>query len=295
MKDFYIAGTDQAYHRIVVLDPEVEDWSAGRAVVWTWSADTSDGFVDLVSAWGLPTDAKVRHNPVWGGKWMVVTDSKGLAAILPYPAGDRKQWGLNVGGNPHSAELLPNGNIAVAASTGGWVRVYTSSQGPSSDAYAEYRFPGAHGVHWDADRQVLWALGDDELVALKLEGEADAPVIREVHKTALPTRYGHDLQPVYRNDDRLWISTGTHVYQYVKSTDTFDSAYAGGQAISRPGVKSVGDQPSGRVVRTVPKEGSLYEWTTDTIDFSMPFGPDEARVCKGAALYKARILLQEQE
>ncbi|GGE02685.1 hypothetical protein [Paenibacillus nasutitermitis] len=40
---------------------------------------------------------------------MVVTDSRGLAAIIPYPSANGKKWGLDVGGNPHSAELLPGG------------------------------------------------------------------------------------------------------------------------------------------------------------------------------------------
>ncbi|GGE02697.1 DUF6528 family protein [Paenibacillus nasutitermitis] len=286
---YWIAATDQASHQILVMNPAEPDWNSEHAVVWSWRPEESNGFADLLSAWGLPTDAKLRYNTVWGGQWMVITDSLGLAAIIPYPAGDIKKWGLSVGGNPHSAELLPNGNLAVAASTGGWVRVYTSSQSSASATYAEYKLPGAHGLVWDPQRQVLWAVGNDHLIALEINGTDADPIIRETVNVALPTRHGHDLQPVEGDSDRLWVSTGSRVYQFVKSSNTFDSDYPGQEAISRVGVKSVGNQPSGQVVQTVPKtSGSLYEWTTDIVDLFMP---DGKRIRTDAAFYKARILI----
>lgn len=290
----YVAVTDQVSHRIMVL--KADEWAKGRedAVVWTWSASASNGFEGLEASWGLPTDAKIRWNErLGGGYWMVVTDSRGLAAIVPYPQGDSRQWGWNVGGNPHSAELLPNGNIAVAASTGGWVRIYTSSQGPDCGDYVEYPFPGAHGVQWDPERRVLWALGDDDLVALEITGSDAAPVVREVHKVALPTRYGHDLQPVYGNTDRLWVSTGSHVYQYIKSLNDFDESYSNSDMISRANVKSVGNLPSGQVVSAVPDQvirpesgSSSNDWCTARIDF---VNPSMTGILPGAGIYKARV------
>jgi sugar phosphate isomerase/epimerase len=108
-----------------------------------------------------------------------------------------------------------------------------------------------------------------------------------VHRTTLPSRHGHDLQPVCGDADRLWVSTGVNVYQYVKPTDTFESGYAGNEGINRGAVKSVGNQPSGIVVSTVPRKGGLYEWTTDQVDL---FLPESKRLLSGAACYKARIL-----
>ncbi|MFK7692466.1 DUF6528 family protein [Paenibacillus sp. HJGM_3] len=285
--EYLIAATDQATHRILVMDPAVEDWNEERAVVWSWAPTAANGFGELLSSWGLPTDAKVRRNRVWGGEWLIVTDSRGLAAITPYPAGDAKKWGLHVGGNPHSAELLPDGNLAVAASTGGWVRVYASSQGESCAAYAEYAMSGAHELVWDADRSLLWAVGDEELVALRVAGTAAAPSLEVARAVALPTSHGHDLQPVEGDPDRLWVSSGTQVYQFEVSTGAFDTFYAGAAAISRVGVKTVGSQPSGQVVVTVPKPGGPYEWTTDTVDM---YEPRATRSREGAGFYKARLL-----
>lgn len=304
----YVAVTDQAGHQIGVYDLDMRCWDASRALVWRWSAKEDNGFTGLTHAWGLPTDAKVRCCDRWDGQWMVVTDSLGLAAIVPYPSGDARKWAQNVGGNPHSAELLPDGNIAVAASTGGWVRVYASSQGADAAAYAEYPFPGAHGVEWDAERGILWALGDDHLVALEVSGTPDEPHIRETLKVPLPSPGGHDVHPVYGDRDRLWISTRAKVYQYIKSTGQFDENYEGSEYISRAHVKSVGDAPSGIIVTAAPdgvprpQTGAPHnDWCTETIDcFHRASVVNRAELADahaqlllpGVALYKARVWIQ---
>ncbi|GIO99107.1 hypothetical protein J14TS5_41930 [Paenibacillus lautus] len=286
-----IAVTDQQAKQIIILDPEAENW-ADSANVWTWAPEGDKGFETLLSAWGLPTDAKLRWNSVSGSHSMIVSDSAGLAAIVAYPQGD-KQWGLNVGGNPHSVELLPDGNLAVAASHGNWVRVYLSSLGADAVDYAEFPLAGAHGVQWDPQHELLWAVGDDDLVALEIAGTSEKPIIREARRTTLPTSSGHDLQPVYGNPDRLWVSTGRHVYQYIKSKNEFDETYADHEFISRANVKSVGNMPSGLVVTTVPDQlvraetgCSFNDWCTDTVDLS----PAKRKaVLPGSAIYKARV------
>ncbi|WJH36662.1 DUF6528 family protein [Paenibacillus sp. CC-CFT747] len=294
MKEYAIAVTDQGSDQIKVYDPKKADWNAKNALQWSWAPTAANGFDGLLSAWGLPTDAKVRKNAKWGGEWMVVTDSKGLAAVIPYPKADRKQWGLDVGGNPHSAELLPNGNIAVAASTGGWVRVYASSQGPAAKQYAEYGLPAAHAVLWDPGMDGLWSAGKDYLVLLQMEGTEAEPVIKEKLKVELPTKNAHAVEPVYGDPDKLWVVTGSKVYQYSKSTGDFKLDYNGDERINRVGVKSISSQGSGTVVETVtdtakkpPGTCQANNWCTDTVDL---FLPDSSRTMTGAELYKARIL-----
>jgi hypothetical protein len=281
-----IAVTDQASKKIVVLDPAVSDWSSEEAVKWSWQPDSSNGFNTVTPGWGLPSGVKLRNNEAFGGQWMVVTDSNGLAAIIPYPAGNTRKWAQLVGGNPHEAELLPNGNIAIAASTGGWVRVYTSSQGPASSKYAQFPLKTAHSVLWDPQREVLWALGHDSLVALRVEGTADAPELRESSKTALPSADGHELQPVYGNPDRLWVTTGSAVYQYVKSDGTWSKGFPDAVRISRKAVKSIGTGSTGQVALTTPKAGCVNSWCTDSVQF---VAPDMVRTRAGAAIYKARV------
>ncbi|PYI57104.1 DUF6528 family protein [Paenibacillus flagellatus] len=288
----YAAVTDQGTHRIIVLDTDAADWNDERAVRWAWSPNDVPGFEKLKHAWGLPTDAKPRYDGESGAVRVAVTDSRGLAAIVSYPDGG-KVWAADAGGNPHSAELLPNGNIAVAASTGGWVRVYASSQGDTVTTYAEYGLASAHGVQWDPKLGVLWALGGDSLVALKVSGTDAAPELAEVRKVALPTKHGHDLQPVYGDADRLWVTTGSKVYQFVKSANAFDDAFPGHEAISRVGVKGIGSFASGLVVETVPDVAKSpagvckrNTWCTETVDL---FRPDGTRTIEGGAIYKVRV------
>lgn len=292
--DYDIAVSDQASKKILVMDPAASDWNSPDAVKWSWAPTSSNGFAEFTSYWGLPTEGRVRDSEFFGGKVMMVTDSKGLAAVIPYPAGNFKFWAANVGGNPHAAEMLPNGNIAVAASTGGWVRVYTSSQSCHSAVYAEYKLTSAHGVLWDPEKELLWTLGNSAIVGLKVGGTAAAPTLQEHVRLNVTSLNGHDIQPVYGNNDRLWVSSGGKVYQYVKSSNSLDLTYTGASSISRVGVKAVGNQLSGQVVETVadvaktPKGGcTLYSWCTDSVDM---FLPDATKTRTGAAFYKARIL-----
>ncbi|MFK7692459.1 DUF6528 family protein [Paenibacillus sp. HJGM_3] len=284
-----IVTTDQSGSgSILVFDRTAADWNAAGAVKWSWAPSASNGFASPTPGWGRPSDAKLRYNCLFGGYWMVVTDSYGLAAIVPYPAKNDKKWSINLGTGPnlHSAELLPNGNIAIAASTGGWVRVYTSSQGPTSTTNVQYALEAAHSVLWDPAGNQLWALGKNYLVALTIGGTASAPTLTEKLKIALPTLNGHDLQPVIGDPDRLWVSTGSAVYQYVKSTNSWSSTFAGASSISRVGVKSVSNDPGGQVVETVPKAGCATTWCTDTADF---FLPGATRTKTGSQFYKARF------
>jgi len=277
-----VAITDQDYDnlpaaRIRLMDPAVADWNTGAAQKWTWSPTTANGFSGLTGAWGLPSDVKLRMK---GGAYVaLVTDSRGLAGLISYPAG-QKLWATNVGSanNPHSIELLPDGNVVVAASTGGFVRIYTASQGTSS--YVTYPLPDAHGVQWDPARQLLWVLGGSKLAGLKITGTPAKPVISDGPVITLPTGGGHDLTPVLENHDLLWVSTGSKVYQVSKSAAavvaTFDQA----------GIKSVSSMPNAQQVRTSPKAGCRTTWCTDTVNFAVPAA---TRTLSGAEIYKARV------
>jgi hypothetical protein len=292
-----VAATDQRAGdgAILVLDAAVGDWNDPAAVVWRWQPKVENGFGPFLRGWGNPSGVKLRYNESLGGGglWMVVTDSKGLAAIVPYPSGGLRQWAQVIGGNLHSAELLPDGNIALAASTGGWVRVYTSSQGPDSGHYVEYALKGAHGVLWNPRHDLLWALGDDELVGLRVLGTPSDPSLELVMRQHLPTKGGHDLAPVYGEPGRLWVTTGSRVYQYDTMADVWLDGYFGAEGLARQsGVKGVGDGPDGQIVAIWPRPGSLHSWTTDTVHL---FHPDGVRVQNGAAFYKVRVWLPGYE
>ncbi|MDX6282226.1 MAG: hypothetical protein QOH03_3297 [Kribbellaceae bacterium] len=280
-----VALTDQQYEnnpaaRIRLMDPAVASWNTAAAQKWSWAPTSANGFSGLTGAWGLPSDVKLRMDRA-GAYVAVVSDSHGLAGVITYPGGQRV-WAVNVGGanNPHSVELLPDGNVAVAASTGGFIRVYTASQGSSSSKYASYALTDAHGVTWDPTQQVLWVLGGNRLVALKVKGTAAAPVLEESKVVTLPTGGGHDLTPVLENHDLLWVSTGSKVYQVSKSA----AAIVATENIA--GIKSVNSMPNAQQVRTTPTAGCYTSWCTDTVRFAVPAA---TRTLDGAQIYKARV------
>ncbi|WP_031075709.1 DUF6528 family protein [Streptomyces sp. NRRL WC-3742] len=285
-----VVVVDQASRSAMVLQSAEELMAyqgPGRLpVVWSWSADREPALADLGPArsWTNPSEAKSRVRA--GRRYLVTTASGGLAAVVDTATG-RTRWAADVGGaaNPHSIELLPDGNAAVAASTGGWVRVYAASQGPRAAAYAEYRLPGAHGVLWDGRAGLLRAVGDAELTALRVGGTPAAPTLTPVRRTPLPDGGGHDLAAVLGSPGRFWVATLRHLYRYDPDADRFTPVRLSGPHADRD-LKSVGDEPfTGRLLTVAPEHTGPCDWCTSVITLHRPEG---ARTLRGTHLYKAR-------
>lgn len=292
-----IVVTEQASDRILVLGSDEPSWDRA-AVDWSWRPTVANGLGDLVDAWGAPDEAKLRR--LGDQQYLLTTDSEGLAAVIPYPQGTGAHWAGDVERgptsdpdsieNPHSIELLPNGNVAVVASTGDWLRVYAASRGPRARDYVEFELEDGHGVQWD-EREILWALGGDDLVGLRVRGTAARPQLEEVRRTPLPTHGGHDLTPVHADPDRLWITTVAGVYQYSISRDEFLTRFPAAERIDGEDVKAVGDHPAtGQVLTSRLQVGNVCTWCTDTVDLFRPIG---RRVLRGAQIYKARWWAEE--
>ncbi|WP_228983045.1 DUF6528 family protein [Streptomyces sp. DH12] len=282
--------TEQGSRRLVVFDGRRRVWGPA-AERWAFTPLGDPRYADLAPerSWVHPDEAKVRR---WRGRtYVLTTASYGFAAVVAYPSGDR-YWAralapgtLRV--NPHSAELLPDGSVAVAGSTGDLVRLY---EPPPGERYAEFALDDAHGLVWDGRLGVLWALGGDRLVALRPHGAGGRPALREVYGVRLPEPGGHDLGQVARDPDRLWVSTGRAVHQYVKSRRAFVRDYPGAAAVSRARVKAVGDDPLTRqVLSTVPEPGLAEDWWTTGATVHRP-GPAGAGAYRlpGGGIYKAR-------
>ncbi|MGW7368926.1 DUF6528 family protein [Streptomyces sp. NPDC054841] len=285
--------TDQASKRVLLLDGARRTWDpqADPSVVkWAFSPLGDPRYADMEPArsWVYPDEAKVR---IFRGRtYVLTTASFGFAAVVEYPSG-RRYWGdtLSPGTiehNPHSIELLPDGNVAVAGSTGDVVRLYAASQGPVGVPFASYTLDDAHGLQWDARRKVLWALGGDRLVALKPGGTAAEPTLTKSFEVPLPGPHGHDLLQVAGRPDRLWVTTGSAVHQYSKSRRVFVQDFAGAAKISRADVKAVGNDPvTGQVASTVPESGLEETWWTRNVTVHRPDGT--YRLVNGG-IYKVR-------
>ncbi|MFI6940309.1 DUF6528 family protein [Streptomyces sp. NPDC050418] len=286
-----VVVTDQASKQILVLDSARSAWTAGEAI-WAFSPLGDGRYADVLPevSWVYPSEAKVRR---FRGRTLLLTcASFGFAAAVEVPSG-RRYWAAGLGPgddllNPHSMEILPDGNVAVACSTGARVRVYAASQGGRDVPYAEVVLKGAHGLHWDRERRVLWAIGDDELVTYRVGGSPAHPELAQLSALALPGAKpgGHDLFPVAGRRGRLWVTTNAAVFQYDIRRGEFVQDFAGAEVINRAKVKAVGDDPwTGQVVSTVPEPGLEETWWTTKVDMHLP---ERRPVLADGGIYKAR-------
>lgn len=316
----WVVTTNQASKKIEVYDPAVTDWNTAAALKHSWYPNASNGFTNPTGGWELPSDARLRNSTFFGGQQLLVTDSKGFCGIIPYPSLTGKKWAINLGSgvNPHSIELLPNGNVAIAASDANWVRVYTSSQGVWSTNFESFPLKAAHAVLWDPTNNVLWVIGWKNIVndnyadirnhiltALSITGTAADPHIAEVttRRSQLPSFWGHDVQPYTGDVNKLWVSTNSKVYIYDKTTKIFQEAPA--NIGNRSFVKGISNQPSGMVVLTRPdsiktpipsQPSTLNSWTTAYVDFYSSAGSWQwSGHRNGAAYYKGRIFTPDYQ
>ncbi|GIE86928.1 DUF6528 family protein [Actinoplanes regularis] len=293
--DYKILAGDQNTNKIYRLDPATSAWEG-----WTWAPTAARGFSAAeIAGFNGGNDFRIRDTPA--GQRLVVVDGAGLATVATYPEGDRV-WANKAPGtdNRHSIELMPDGNVAVAATDGGYVRVYSTSSGSS----ATFALQQAHAALWDPVIQRLWVAGspgfgtDDEvqvLKALEVTGPASAPGLREDPARTRVLSNGkdavHDVSADPVDPDKLWITTNGRVYTYDKATRELTGAGAG---IDRGAVKSISGQPSGQIVQTQADYyknpagacGSINKWCTATLDF---FGPAKSVTRSGAQFYKARV------
>jgi hypothetical protein len=284
-----IAATDQLLGRILIFDFDLGGSPAKdrpTEAVLSWRPSRGNGFGESTPGWGRPSEVRVRRGP-GGALYMLVADSYGLVAVVG-PDG-RRLWSVDVGAaaNPHAAELLPDGTVVVAASTGGWIRCYKGLAQSHGADYQQWDLASAHGTLWDPEREVIWVLGADLLCSLRVDAAGEACRIAQVTCDPLPSGGGHDLQPVHGDGDLLWITTSSAVYQYSKRERSWSTSYPGAPSVNRAHVKSIGSDPAtGHVLQTIPDPAITPDWLTGAIDV---FTPDRHQLQPGGHFYKARF------
>lgn len=301
-----IIATNGASKSIEIYDAAIKDWNASNAKKWSWRPTATAGFSTAeVNGFAGGADARLRQVSVWNnGDFIAMADAKG-AAIISYP-GEVRKWSLAISGNLHAAEILPNGNVAIAASDGNWIRVYCSSQGPDNNSFVQFDLKAAHAVLWDPTYQLLWVTGQQPvtgehiLTALEVTGTPAAPILTEAvaYRIVLPTAWGHDVAPYFGDVNRLWVSTNGGVYVYDKKNKSI--VVAPGNA-NRSFVKAAGNMgPAMPLVQTRADANksptptvscTLNGWSTSTVEFYSTSGSFyTTRVAAGACFYKARPL-----
>lgn len=309
---YEIACTSSSSNKIEIYPPGDTGGANWGAPTWSWKPTTGNGYTSAeINYWndgssstgntGDPFEVKLRHNSLWSGTSQVIATVGGrLATILAYPSG-QKLWARDLGTLvwPHSAELLPNGNLVTASSTGNLLTLYNTTSGFSNSASAA--LTTAHGVLWDPVNYILWAIGQSTITAYTT-GTRAAPALAIIaaRTATLPTTGGHDIAPYFGDNNKLWVTTSSGVYIYNKTTKTF-TASPGSSFKTK--VKSIGNQPAsalGYPQIVLTKEVgtcSFNSWCTDTVKFyNLNTGTLDYKIAKpGGAFYKARVFSPEYQ
>ena len=269
-----IIATDQGTGIIYLLDPDKTNLNDG--ILWSLLPNELKGLADGEVASGGGADAKW----VLGGTHL-------LAICSPYIALIRIEdktavfYAKNGGGNPHSVELLPDGNIVSANSDGNSLKLFATGKGNGIKPI-EVSFGGAHGAVWDHNRQLLWAIGGDKLWAFTYNFNKDNPMLTPVNSMKYVIEpSGHDLYPV-PGEDKLYFTS--------KNLWMFDIATGEQTVVLDKGPKSVSQNgPGGEIIYTQgmgnnAAELGIKKWQTPHIKSLN----GTTRTFEGAAFYKAR-------
>lgn len=261
---------EQASDRVIIL-PADAGWDESE-ILWSWSAQTSPGLPAEHRPWfSLPSEAK----PVVSLTQLLITAAGGGVALVRL-ADQQVLFHAYAGQNPHSAELLPDGQLVAASSTDDRLRLFRT--GADTASYTDYVLPGAHGVVWDAQGQRLWALGYGELRAYAYLGTGERSFLEPMESVELPGTGGHDLFPRLGRPS-LFVTTDLGVWEFDLASRRFVPVeLLEGQLR----VKSIGELlPDGPLVFL----SACEEWWCDTVRFA---GPSGRRAWAGARFYKAR-------
>jgi hypothetical protein len=266
---------EQSVNRVAILDLDSEK------IVWDWLPDQSPAIKPEHVGWfKYPSDAKVVN-----GGTAILTNASGGGVALIRIADKKVLFYAYAGGNTHSSELLPDGNIVSASSTGNYMTVFHTDtlQFPdkvySKTIYLEF----GHNVVWDKQRKVLWSATQNQLKTFTYNFDGNHPDFVLKDSIALPTGGAHDLFPINDGEPQLYISTGKATYIY-NIKDKKLKLLPG----SVPNIKSISsglkDFP---VIITIP-DGQPGSWWTDEIH-----SLDQQVIFKqpGLKIYKARWFL----
>ncbi len=276
--------TDQLHRALKIYDLRKEDWSEPD---WVWTSDART-FTNV-------DGAKYRFDPISKMDVIAFCSSGGYAGIVSYPVGEILSYITNAGHNPHSVEILPDGALVVASSTGNSVRIYERTQYGDAELteYTEVEVPSAHGVLWDPDDEILWALGMGRLYAYEVT-EEHKMILLEDRSVNLPSAGGHDLQPVYGTKDLFWITSGYNVIQFNKTTGEMSIRYPGWGTVSAlANVKGIGNFEDGTLV-LAQQNGVWLEHNTNVVTvgiYNEKSGVYDLtpREIPGVAYYKLRV------
>ena len=176
-------------------------------IVWKWNAQESNIPDDFKKYFRGMDECKTAKN----GDWLLTSSSAGGAAIIERSS-EKCLFYARVPA-AHSIELLPDNRVVVALShneEGDCIQLFDINH-PNQVLFQDSLFWG-HGVIWMENRQLLYALGFNELKAYSLKNwKSEQPTLQMEKVWKLPTDDGHDLIRISENELGFTTSSGTYV------------------------------------------------------------------------------------
>jgi hypothetical protein len=245
---------DQKNARVIMVDV-----ANNNTITWEWKPTASYAMIRSgAQGWfSNLSEAKL----VYGGRHMLVTASGGGVALINISS-KKAIWYDYAGGNTHSAELLPNGNVVTASSTGGYLLIFTVDTYINDDSQqgGKVLFEDVHNVVWDHQRQLLYAAGKDKLKVFSYNNSCYSPALTLKKTYTMPQGNAHDLFPVHGSATDLWLTNSGHIYKFNVTTGAFTLV----KTLSA--VKAVTSGPAGYPTILAVANGVGGEtWRTDRI------------------------------
>lgn len=252
--------------RVHIVDLNTRGNDGAPRILYTWKAA---GRADLPAEFQGLFRATDECKPFDGGRRILITASTGGVVLV-----DREQdrvlfYGRAV--NAHSADLLPNGRVAVAASRdpkggrGDALILFDVAQ--SDRELWRGELPSGHGVVWDEERQVVWALADREIHQyVRVEWQSAAPRLAEKARFPLPESGGHELS-VVPGTPLLAVSTATRCWVFDRDSKAVTPHPSLGD---RSSIKCISQHPVTGQIACV--QADRPNWWSERIQFLDPAG-----------------------
>lgn len=249
----HIVAGDQKSGQVLILKSDA-DWKDSSSVLWRWHpAQDSAIPKERHNAFANLSDMKV----VADGRQLLVAASGGGVALIDL-ATARTVFQAYPGGNPHAAALLPDGTVATASSHGNRLTLFTRRDGATTPtASSTIELTDAHGVVWDDEHALLWALGDSRLNAYRYNFSVEQPELALVQSfTPAKDFGGHDLIPASGEPHALLLTGNRAILRFSTSLGRFTTIRKLGA------VKSVSRHPD---TGTILIQKVREKWWSDTI------------------------------
>ncbi len=274
-----IVCAEQKETKVLICDASMPDWNKEGAVLWQWSPNSDPSIAPRHRKWfKCLSDVK----PVKNAAAILVTASGGGVALVDI-AKNKAVFYFHDDGNMHSASLLPDGNIVTASSDGDHICLFDIKNGcpsPESAKKTSYYLKYAHAVVWDKKREVLWAMGLEEIAAFKYV-QTPNPILKKVDSIPLSgaAHNGHDLCAAQGLDLLFMTGKGLSVFDPNERKVHF--------AADVEKIKSI--SMNGEAIIVMRADESWWSPSIRQAGAGMP----PVGTLKGARFYKARWLLPD--